>query len=340
MRGVAALALALGASAPAAAQDILDIARLPTLKDSGRAAYQAFLAEAFPRAFAMSDDGSWGWRSGVASDDAARDEALASCGHHAKQPCRVVAIDNDAVVDGRRVAPASGGATHGELTSRSDYFWYGPARAQGALVYSHGRSGQADLRKSTTPAYVRRFSNAGWDVYRFDRDPRYDELAWAIRKLTDGARQLRAAGYRRVIAAGHSRGAWQSLEVLREGGVLDGVIAGAPAHHGTYSQSGAVMLQGLDDYRTLIRAIAGAHVPVALFVFGDDPYDPDPAERASYARARLGAGGTPLLVVERPSGITGHNGPQGAPFNRRFGACVLEFIGTSAGGPATCPDGG
>jgi hypothetical protein len=187
---------------------------------------------------------------------------------------------------------------------------------------------------------VRRFSNAGWDVYRFDRDPRYDRLDWAIRKLTDGARQLHAAGYRRVIAAGHSRGAWHSLEVLREPGVLDGVIAGAPARHGTWSQSGTVGLQGLDDYRSLIRAIADAHVPVALFVFTGDPYDPDPAERAAYARARLDAGGTPLLVIERPDGIAGHHGAEGAAFNQRFGACVLAFMEAPAGPAAPCPGGG
>jgi hypothetical protein len=187
---------------------------------------------------------------------------------------------------------------------------------------------------------VRQFSNDGWDVYRFDRDPRYDRLDWATRKLSEGVRLLRAAGYRRVIAAGQSRGAWHSLEALREDGLLDGVIAAAPARHGTWDRSSTVGVSGLDDYRTLIRRIAGAHVPVALFVFTNDPYDPDPATRAAYAREQLGAGGTPLLMIDRPSGLTGHSGANGAVFNRRFGACVLGFVATPSTGPAACPDAG
>lgn len=339
LRGVA-FAVAIGGVAHAAAQEILDLDRVAILAPTGRAAYQDFLAEGFHRAFALAGGGAWGWRSGKATVDEASADALANCAAHATAPCRIVAIDNDLVVDGQRVAHPPGAATYGELASNANYFWYGPTRAKGAIVYSHGRNAQADLRGSATPGYVRRFSNAGWDVYRFDRDPRYDELGWAIRKLADGARQLHAAGYRRVIGAGHSRGAWQSLEELRERGVLDGVIAGAPAHHGTWSQGNAVLLQGLDDFRTLIRAIADAHVPVALFVFANDPYDPDPAARAAYARDRLGAGGTPVLVIDEPAGITGHNGPQGAPFNRRFGACVLGFMEAPPNGPAACPDAG
>ncbi|HUA53797.1 MAG TPA: hypothetical protein VMB81_16610, partial [Candidatus Sulfotelmatobacter sp.] len=45
-------------------------------------------------------------------------------------------------------------------------------------------------------------------------------------------------------------------------------------------------LQGLDDFRTLIRRTDGVHTPIALFVFDGDPYDPDPAAgRGRRARA-------------------------------------------------------
>jgi hypothetical protein len=89
-----------------------------------------------------------------------------------------------------------------------------------------------------------------------------------------------------------------------------------------------------------VRRSAAAHVPVALFLFTGDPYDPDPVARAAYAREQLGAGGTPLLVIERPDGFTGHRGAQDARFNRRFGACILGFLEAPPSGPAACPDDG
>jgi hypothetical protein len=57
--------------------------------------------------------------------------------------------------------------------------------------------------------------------------------------------------------------------------------------------------------------------------------------RAAYARERLGG---PLLLVERPTGITGHSGGQNAQFNRRFGACLLDFFAAPQPGVAHCPE--
>jgi hypothetical protein len=324
---------------PATAQEILDTGRLTMLRPSGIAAYRAFLAEGYPRAFALSDDGAWGWRSFMASAEAARDGALAACAEHAKTPCRIYAVDNALADATATTAAGRGDVRYGELTSSAAYFWYGPQAAKGAIVWSHGNAGQADARGGRTHAYVRRFSNAGWDVFRFDRDPRYDRLDWAVRHLIDGARELRQAGYRRVIAAGQSRGAWHSLEALREAGLFDGVIAAAPAQHGTWDQGGRVALQGLDDFRTLMRRLGATPTPIALFVFDNDPYDPDPAARAAYARERLGPA-TPLLVIERPAGITGHAGGDNPAFNRRFGACLLDFFEAARPGPAACPEAG
>jgi hypothetical protein len=338
-RIAASAGVLLGWLAPAAlAHEILDVDRLTMLKASGVAAYRAFLAEEFGRAFALSDDGAWGWRSFMPTPEAAGLEALAACAQQAKTPCRIYAANNALVGDGQ-APPGRGDVRHGELTSSADYFWNGPAKAKGAIVWSHGNAGQADARRGKTHPYIRRFSNDGWDVYRFDRDPRYDRLDWATRHLIDGVRELRKAGYQKVIVAGQSRGAWHSLEAVREAALLDGVIAAAPAQHGTWDQSGRVGLQGLDDFRSLMRRIAGAPTPIALFLFEDDPYDPDPAARAVYARERLGAG-SPLLLIDRPAGITGHSGGQNPSFNRRFGACLLEFFGSAPRGPANCLDAG
>ncbi len=299
--------------------------------------YRAFVVEDLQRAFAIGDGGGWGWRGGVRTLEQATADALDNCAKRATAPCRIYAVNND--VAGREPNPTAGrgGVRHGEFASSANYFWYGPATAKGAIVWSHGNAGQADARRGVTHPYIRRFSNDGWDVYRFDREPTYDRLDWAIRHLIDGVRALRAAGYRKVIAAGQSRGAWHSLEALRQPTLFDGVIAAAPAKHGVWSQGSAVGLQGLDDFRSLIRGIAEARTPIALFVFDGDPYDPDPAARAAYARERLGG---PLLIVERPAGVTGHSGGQNAAFNRQYGGCLLAFFAAPQPGPATCPGGG
>jgi hypothetical protein len=333
---LAAILAALALARVGMAQDVLDVAPLTMLDADGRAAYGKFLADDFQRAFAIADDGGWGWRSGVRTPEQAAADALANCATRAHAPCRLYAVNNDVV--GRAASPDAGRSDvrYGEFASSPNYFWRGPTRAVGAIVWSHGNNGQADARGGATHAYIRRFSNAGWDVFRFDRDPRYDRLDWAIRHLIEGARALRQAGYRKVIAAGQSRGAWHSLEALREPGLFDGVIAAAPAKHGVWSQGATVGLQGLDDFRTLIRSIADTRVPIALFVFDGDPYDPDPAARAAYAREHLGG---PRLIVARPAGITGHSGGQNAAFNQRYGACLLGFFATPGAGAASCPDG-
>ena len=46
-----------------------------------------------------------------------------------------------------------------------------------------------------------------------------------------------------------------------------------------------------------------------------------------------------LLIVERPTGITGHSGGQNGAFNRQFGGCLLEFFAAPKPGAATCPPG-
>src|SRR5277367_4440886 len=85
-----AIAVAIGGGAPAAAQEILDLDRVAMLAPAGRAAYRAFLADEFHRAFALADGGAWGWRSGKATVEDASAEALAHCAERATEPCRIL----------------------------------------------------------------------------------------------------------------------------------------------------------------------------------------------------------------------------------------------------------
>lgn len=82
---VPALATSLQAEAPEA---------LARLSASGKAGYQKFLSQSFPRAFVMSPSGAWAWAED--GDDPA-ETAMRQCQKHAKDTCRVYAM-NDQVV--------------------------------------------------------------------------------------------------------------------------------------------------------------------------------------------------------------------------------------------------
>lgn len=80
------------ASSHAAADDISAV----PVRSSGKTAYENFLTKWPPRAFAIGENGAWGWASG--RDDAV-ESALGSCQKFSKEPCRLYAVDEDVVWD-------------------------------------------------------------------------------------------------------------------------------------------------------------------------------------------------------------------------------------------------
>ena len=66
------------------------------VRNTGRSAYESFLGKWPPRAFAIGDNGAWGWASG--RDDSV-ESALGSCQKFSKEPCRLYAVDEDVVWD-------------------------------------------------------------------------------------------------------------------------------------------------------------------------------------------------------------------------------------------------
>src|SRR5690348_12364743 len=53
----------------------------------------------------------------------------------------------------------------------------GPAKARGVVVWSHGRSINAEDSESPTPSYLRALRSDGWEVMRFDRLSKGDTLS-------------------------------------------------------------------------------------------------------------------------------------------------------------------
>ncbi|MBP2293077.1 CocE/NonD family hydrolase [Azospirillum rugosum] len=68
----------------------------PGLSERGRASFQDYLAAAPNKAFAVSTDGAFGWRTARRSEEEARDGALENCAKNAKRTCRVVYVNEAA----------------------------------------------------------------------------------------------------------------------------------------------------------------------------------------------------------------------------------------------------
>src|SRR5216684_769635 len=133
----------------------------------------------------------------------------------------------------------------------------GPNQTKGVVVWSHGRSINAEDSQSPTPTYLRALRDNGWDVMRFDRASRGDTL-------TDSTGQ--------VVLAGQSFGAFLALMAAGASTEVDAVIATAPAAYGSFDDF-------YDSYRLnatklypLLEQVKRARVMV--FYFHGDDFDP------------------------------------------------------------------
>jgi hypothetical protein len=70
----------------------------------------------------------------------------------------------------------------------------GPARAQGAVIWSHGRSVEVEDSLAPTPEYIAEMHRAGWDTFRLNRLRVGDTLAASGAALADYAGQFKARG--------------------------------------------------------------------------------------------------------------------------------------------------
>ncbi|WP_376957329.1 CocE/NonD family hydrolase [Azospirillum sp. A26] len=66
----------------------------PELSTAGREKFDAYVSAAGRKAFAVSQDGAFGWKSGMPSEDAARRAALDNCAKFTRHTCYVVILDD------------------------------------------------------------------------------------------------------------------------------------------------------------------------------------------------------------------------------------------------------
>jgi pimeloyl-ACP methyl ester carboxylesterase len=198
----------------------------------------------------------------------------------------------------------------------------GPEEARGVLVWLHGGYDSDTEPLPPVQAWVIRLARRGYDIWRFDRTPGQDPLVPGGEALLRGVAALRRGGYRRVIVAGQSRGAFIALAALAHPELVDALAAISPAAHGTRPERRA---QAMSDFRDRLDAARGP-MRFALVQLDDDPFDPDADGRAVAARAAAARAGFSLLLIDRPPAPRGHMGSYDPEFDAIFGKCLARFL--------------
>jgi pimeloyl-ACP methyl ester carboxylesterase len=198
---------------------------------------------------------------------------------------------------------------------------FGPAKAKGAVVWSHGRSINSEDSESPTPAYLTALREDGWDVMRFDRLSHGDTLSDSTKRLVDYTAQLKHDGYKQVILAGQSFGAFLSLMAADSSHEVDGVIATAPAAYGSFDDFYDSWRLNATKLYPLLEQVKRARVMVFYF-HGDDF---DPGGRGERSRAILSERGVGYSIVDQPAYLSGHWASSTGLFLRRYGNCIRDF---------------
>lgn len=198
----------------------------------------------------------------------------------------------------------------------------GPRQAAGVVVWSHGRSLDAEDSKSPTPPYLRVLRDSGWDVLRFDRLRDDDTLSGSTRRLVAISAQLKQRGYRSVVLAGQSFGAFLALMAADDSDDVDAVVATAPAAFGDFDEFYDTWRLNATRLYPVLNRIRRARV--MLFFFHGDEFDP--GGRGETSRQILSKHGIGFAVIDQPAYLVGHWISSSGLFLRRFGDCVRDFI--------------
>lgn len=287
------------------------------------------------RAFVIGADGRASWYVGVGGADpgTAVSSALKRCEERGKPPCTLHVVNNYTVTgaDWRAEVPARAADAPDIGRLRPEPYWSmrGPKLANGLIVWSHGYMAGKNATSGAPQSWIGRFTRMGYDLYRFDREWIVD---WAgdATALAEAVRKARELGYRRVVLAGQSAGAWVSLAALARGAPVDGVISIAAAHHGEVIKMRGDTTRARSEWQNVIEALKPGP-RVVLVNFAEDTYDV--GGRMADARAAFAKSGVAAVVIDHPEGFKGHGAASDLAFARKFGGCIESFIDKGATQP-------
>jgi triacylglycerol esterase/lipase EstA (alpha/beta hydrolase family) len=106
------------------------------------------------------------------------------------------------------------GAEAGEASPWLSAKTLGPGEAKGIVYFVHGYAPEAPRSFQPMPHYLRTLSEKGWDMLAarvplaMDGIRSYEVVTRGAAFMRRRVRELKAQGYKRVVLAGHSWGAW------------------------------------------------------------------------------------------------------------------------------------
>jgi pimeloyl-ACP methyl ester carboxylesterase len=298
------------------------------LSAEAQRSFETYQLAAPHRVFMLGADGKpYIWQRAPGSDpSSAVESGRKSCEDRSKSKCTLYAVNN-VVLNGRDWKAAAPPPLPDIGRLHPEPYWdnKGPQRAAGLIVWSHGYFAGINATTSPPQGQVTNFTMNGYDLYRFDRQWINDWPGDAT-ALADAVRKAKALGYRRVILAGQSAGAWVSLAATMRGAPVDGVISVSAAHHGEVKNMTDVS-RARSEWQQVVRGIKpGPRLVVVNFV--NDAYDV--GGRMDDARAAFAASGVDAVVISNPPGFAGHGAAGDGSFAHKFGHCIYGFIETGA----------
>jgi acetyl esterase/lipase len=332
MKGLAFLATLL-LSFAAAAQEERDPALQSSLGEQCKARYETYLLSPYPRAFAVSaDKGRCGYSAGGTSADKVNETALRGCGNN----CQIITKSPELKPD-EELTPAEMRPAMRDPTSRHR----GPQESVGAVIWSPGSTPNTSPSRNSTAAFVRTFNEAKWDVWRVDRTgPGQNTLKGAMDVLNQAVDRVKAAGYRKIVLAGQSAGGFISLILGARRNDIDAAIATAPAVRGDLTDKKPEELQRvLREFDAIFSVRINPNTRMAVALFDKDQFEPSANQRVTILQRRARSQGWPILLIDQPEGLAGHDVGRGVPFALRYRDCLLRFVElpTLEGGIHDCP---
>ena len=210
----------------------------------------------------------------------------------------------------------------------------GPAAAAGVVYFIDGLDPSARLPDDFRPTYPYLYalnSRFGWDVINAKYPNSDHDVASSIPRsvayVAAKIKSLRAEGYKKIVLAGQSWGAWVSINVADKADSakgLDALMIVAPAAYGSriwHGKDNPYYLKNLTEY---IRSVKSLRTPtVAVFFEGDDF---DPGDRGEVTDAFFRRSQTHLLLIDRPPGFNGHGAGWLPSFADIYTACINDFL--------------
>ncbi len=330
MRGwvVALAALIVTPAGLAAAQPSAPAAAPPLNAEAARS-FSDFQMFGPHRAFVVGGDGKASWIAGSGGADPgnAVAAALKRCEDRDKQKqgCTLHVVNNYTVTGRpwRELVPARAADAPDIGRLRPEPYWSmrGPQLATGLIVWSHGYMAGKNATDSPPQSWIGRVTRLGYDLYRFDREWIADWTSVAT-ALAAALREARTMGYRRILLAGQSAGAWVSLATLARGAPVDGVISISAAHHGEVKKMNDTT-RARSEWQRMIEALKPGP-RIVLVNFAEDTYDV--GGRMADARSIFDKSGVSAVIIYDPAGFKGHGAGGNSAFARKFGPCIQAFI--------------